>query len=383
MDSFRCVHASRLLLDSQLHGTGALAPDVRKIVEDATLAAFEQIVDVCLDREVDCLLLSGDSFDPAAPGLRGPAALVRGIHRLAENDIAVILQVAHPEAWSGWPAGLRLPPNAHRLGPGLETSVSVSREGKLLATIAAGVVVTNSEPDCPSQTEIGWQILLPDDSGNSRVVHLDDAHRGAQGMSLDETGSRGCLLIEFDAGEEPRQTLIPVAPVRWERFEIAVSSEMIRDDLLQNMASLLEQTPREACEKVWFTAWNVTGEGPLIELLADRAFRDELAFELAVLDPVPRVQIQIHALRVHVSAQAARSIAGHDELFAEYVAHIEERFSGRHKALAECLAGSALSSGPWQARIESLIADLDADEIAGDACQMAQQWFAAQGETSS
>ena len=105
MDSFRCLLASRLLLDHQLHGTrfsanSTLAPEVRKFVEDATLIAYERIVDACLMHDVDCLLISGDCFDPGDHSLRGPAALVRGIQRLAERDIPVILRAERADLWT-------------------------------------------------------------------------------------------------------------------------------------------------------------------------------------------------------------------------------------------------------------------------------------------
>ena len=164
MDSFRCIHASRLLLDHQLHGTGKVTADVRNVVEDATFIAFEKIIDACLIHEVDCLLLSGESIDPGNHGLRGPAALVRGIQRLAERDIPVVLDAGRPGQWSDWPLGLRFPANAHRLGTGFESSVSVARQGHLLATITAVESSAGAHGD-----KIAWQIQLPEAHGASRT----------------------------------------------------------------------------------------------------------------------------------------------------------------------------------------------------------------------
>src|SRR5258708_4149707 len=161
MDSFRCIHVARLLLDRQLHGlqsslAGELAPEVQKIIQDATLVAFERIIDEALAHDVHCVLISGDCFEPADRGLRGPAALVRGIGRLAEHDIPVILQAGRPELWSSWPTGLRWPPNAHRLGDSLATSVSITRAGKLLASIAFDDPAQLPSIHSPAG-ERGWQ----------------------------------------------------------------------------------------------------------------------------------------------------------------------------------------------------------------------------------
>src|SRR5215470_12538534 len=83
MGSFHCVLASRLLLDHQLQGTrwpagSGVAPEIRKTIEDATIVAYERIIDACLRHDAECLLISGDCLDPHDGSLRGPAALVRG-----------------------------------------------------------------------------------------------------------------------------------------------------------------------------------------------------------------------------------------------------------------------------------------------------------------
>lgn len=373
MVSFRCIVASRLLLDYQLHGTGILAPEVQKTVEDSTLIGFERIIDACLVHEVDGLLLSGDSFDPEARGLRGPAALVRGIERLAERDIAVVLQNSRADQWLNWPAGLRFPPNLRRLGPGFDADVAITRQGQLVARVAADRLE-------PSAAGAGWQISLPDRAGNAATFDLADDAGPAQGIRSHETGPHGCRLIEFDS-DGMRPTFIPTAPVRWEAFELAVSPEMTRDDLLQEMAAALEQAPRTPCEKVWLIGWNASGAGPRFEALADRAQRDALLAELAGLDPVPGVRIHTHSLRLHRSPQEAPPLA--DSLAADCVARLHERFAHAETALHECLAGSALRGGPWEVRIESLMAELDAGEVAHDACRLVMHWLAAPEELSS
>jgi hypothetical protein len=413
MDSFRCIHAARLLLDHQLRGlhsvmAGETAPDIRKIIQDATLLAFEQIVEQALAHDVHCVLVSGDCFDPADRGLRGPAALVRGIARLAEHDIPVILQADRPEQWSNWPAGLRFPPNTHRLGPGLSSSVSIAREGKLLATIAvdeaeslrraggsaATVARTGGTPapqhHLPSGVK-GWHIHLPafhplGTNATAGTIHLPDECGPAQGLGPGDIGPHGCLLIEIDAKGEIRQIFVPAAPVRWERFAIDLSPQMHRDDLLQELASRLEQTRRQTCEKVWLIAWNVTGTGPLFDRLENRRFRDELLADVAGLDPVPGVRIHTHALRLSPSIEALRPIIERDagfnpqglaaDLAAEFAMRMDERFADPERAINACLAGWAQAGEPWQDKMESLFAELDAGEVAHDAGRLARHWFA-------
>jgi hypothetical protein len=383
MDSFRCIHASRLLLDHQLHGsrlsaTEGVASAARKFVEDATLIAFERIIDACLVHDVNCLLISGDCFDPEDRSLRGPAALVDGLERLAERDVPVILHASRPDLWSSWPAGLRFPPNAHRLGEAFENAVPISRQGKLLATVS-----TNETPPATGIAGGAWQILFPEASGESRTVQLRAAPGPAQGIRCHETGPHGCLLIVVDAAGEPRETLIPAAPVRWERFDVSVSATMTRDDLLQDMATLLEQTPRKPCERVWLVGWDVSGEGPLLQSLTERSFRDELSSDLTGLDPVPNIHVHTYAMYLCPPAPVVALPADHDGLAAEYVSRLEVRFARSETALHETLSGSALRAGPWQARLETLVAELDDAEVGREAQRRALEWFASPEELSS
>jgi len=413
MDSFRCIQASRLLLDYQLHGTGPLAAELRRIVEDATLTAFERVIDQCLAHKVDCLLISGDCFDagvppsgggpvygaddverrspakagtpatpatPAGPTLRGAAALVRGIARLQELDIAVIVQPGRVDLREHWPAGMRFPPNVHFLDPQGSappeggTPAAVSREGRLLATIARADC---SDPS--SATPTGWRIDLPIAGETPKGVHLAEDFRGTQGIRASETGPRGCTLIGLGDRGESRETFLPVAPVRWEHFDVKVASETTRDDLLQEMASLLEQSARHDCEEVWLVGWDLAGEGPLLESLQQASFRERFLADLSGLEPIPHARLHTHSLRL----SAARSTAPADALAADCGARLHERFTKRESALAECLAGSALVGGPWEVRLETLFAELDAGEVAQDACRMAMHWFSGREELSS
>lgn len=366
MESFRCIHASRLLLDHQLHVSADFDPAVQKTVEEATLTAFERVIDEALVREVDCLLISGDCFGPDDRGLRGPAALARGMEKLADRDTQVIVH-SPPRLWSSWPAGLRWPLNAHRLGTGFESRVSITREGKLLATISA---------DSVEDRHAGWQIHLADSSGAGRTVHLTDDPLPVQGIRAVETGPHGCTFVEIAPDHEPQPKFLPVAPIRWERYSVAVSAATSCDDLLQELASQLEQTPRCAGELVRLVSWEISGRGQLFDRLADREDRDELLDELALLDPVPGIAIQTHAVALHPADELPQAVAAADDPAADFALRLEQRFARSEATVRECLAGSAFRGGPWEVKIESLCGELDAGELAHDARRLAMHWFA-------
>jgi len=293
-----------------------------------------------------------------------------------------------------------------RSSPSLATSVSIAREGELLATIALDEFVQNSSSGMTTESEPktehrGWQIHLlavhPLGMGQTTgTIHIHDECSPAQGLRPDEIGPHGFTLIEIKGAGEPSYTFVPAAPVRWENFSIDVSAETSRDDLLQEMASRLEQTRRETCEKVWLVAWEFTGAGPnweqFCEQLENDRFRGELLHDLSELDPAPGVRIYTHALRTQSAAPVPQPVpnsdAGSDQqgfakdLAAEFAMRLEARFAGpspaieTRQAVEKCLSGSMFDGGPWEARITSLSAELNAGEIAGDARRLATRWFA-------
>ncbi|MBI3863196.1 MAG: hypothetical protein HY290_14995 [Planctomycetia bacterium] len=373
MDVFRCIHASRLLLDHQLHVAGNFEPRVQKLVEEATLTAFDRVIDEALVHEANCLLLSGDCFDPADRSLRGPAALVRGLTRLAENDTPVVLH-ASPRLSSNWPEGLRLPPNVHRLGFGFESSISISRAGQLLATVSR----EGSGDDAG-----GWRVGLAGPAGANRTFSIADDHASVQGIRAEETGLHGCTVLEFDfeSATCPQRSFIPVAPVRWERYSLTVIAATAHDDLVQEMATRLEQSPRCAGEQVRLVTWIVAGHGPLMDRLVRPGVRANLLDDLAQLEPLPGIAVHTHAFRLHPAG--GEPIPSNDEPANDFALRLDERFARPAAALHECLAGSGLHGGPWGVKIESLFGELDAGELAHDARRLAMHWFAAEEELSS
>ena len=59
----RMLHAANLRLDCPLQHITALQEDVRDIVENASLAVFDRLVSLAIERDVDALLITGNSFD--------------------------------------------------------------------------------------------------------------------------------------------------------------------------------------------------------------------------------------------------------------------------------------------------------------------------------
>jgi hypothetical protein len=370
METFRCIHASRLLLDHQLQVAGEFHPAAQKIVTDASLIAFDRLIDEALLHEVDCLLISGDCFDPADHTLRGPAALLRGITRLAERDIAVIFHSAS-RVWSAWPPGLRWPPHAHRLGLGFETSVHITREGQLRATVFA---------DSVDDRHVGWQVQIPNSEGAGSTFHVAEDPMSLVGQNSEQAGPHGCTFLEIDRWTGVRQLPIPVAPVRWERCEVSLSAASTRDDLLHELALEMERAAAYVGEQVRLVTTTVLGDGPLFEQLAVPEFSVNLCDDLKLLDPVPGVTIQFQAIKLQADNNAQRDATPVPDLATEFTVRLNERLRSPATAWREALAGAAIPGSLWESQFESLSGIIDAGDLASDVRRLARHCVAAEEE---
>lgn len=63
--TFRFVHAADLHLDSSFKGIREAERSVAETLRRATFDAYNGVIDLCIDRNADALLVAGDVFDGA------------------------------------------------------------------------------------------------------------------------------------------------------------------------------------------------------------------------------------------------------------------------------------------------------------------------------
>lgn len=430
MESFRFVHAARLLLDHQLRGTGAVSDTIRPWIEDATLSAFDHVVEGCLKHQVDLLLLTGDTIAPGDNSVRGPGALIRGCERLAEQNILVVIAPGEGDPWDAWPAGLRWPANVVRLMPDGPDEVPVLRDGHVLAIVRRDWAA--SANDAPRLLKLGAPQDEPfligvfhpagavagdaDATGTLEVAsetfraprHVDYCAIGGgsatrtitvgsrfahdpgptQAIGPIETGPRGCTLVTVDPSGKVRRKFLPTSTVRFEQLSLSVTPEHTRDDLLLEMIGALDQLPRHESDRMWLVAWNVSARGPCRELLEDGPARESLLDSVSTEHGLPGVVVQTHEVRLRpqfsdykrsaeIDAHAeGRSAALGNDLVAAFERCLAARTGQPTWSLQRCLADSSLSGEPWASMLEPLIAELDKGDVALDVRRLGMQWLA-------
>ena len=135
MQPFRFIHTADLHLDSPFKGLSEIAPALQSILRDATFQAFENIITLCLKKEVTFLVIAGDIHDAPDRSLRSLVRLRNAFERLAEHHIEVFLCHGNHDPLSGWGTKFTWPSNVTVFGAHEIEARPVVREGQEIARL--------------------------------------------------------------------------------------------------------------------------------------------------------------------------------------------------------------------------------------------------------
>jgi DNA repair exonuclease SbcCD nuclease subunit len=125
---YRFVHAADIHLDSPLKSLALRDPELAGLVGDATRRALVNIVDLCIDEQVDALLLAGDLYDGEQTSMKTARFLADQIRRLHEARIDVFVIRGNHDAISRITKELMFPANVKVFG-GRADAIEVDRPG--------------------------------------------------------------------------------------------------------------------------------------------------------------------------------------------------------------------------------------------------------------
>ena len=296
----RLLHAANLRLDCPLQQFGTWSDDIRDLLESATFVAFDRLVGLAIERDVDALLITGNSFDASVASLSAEVALRTGFERLNERSIPVLITPGRLDPAAAWADLPSLPENVTVLADANESPIDLTDRGRLLATLIPVTADSEVEPHeldnifaarsaHPSErpfvvglalpmresmrvklaarfAALDWLACAAGDDVAAQLPLTDgtiNAQGGPQGLSIDEVGPCGATLLEVDAQRRIKQTLIPLGPVRWEQITQSLDRVTSRDDLLERMMAAVERLSSPPGELLRIVHWKLdrtTGE---------------------------------------------------------------------------------------------------------------------------
>lgn len=274
------VHAADLHIDSPLRGLARYDGAPVDAVSSATRAAFERLIDLCLERAAALLVLSGDLFDGTWRDFNTGLFFVAQLARLREVGCQVVMLRGNHDAESVIEKNLPLPAHVHELltkKPEIvrfETlGISVTGQGFATRSVATDLAAGYPQAD-PHEFSIamlhtsldgreGHDAYAPSklstllDKGYAywalgHVHAREDVHAtvafpgNLQGRHARETGPKGAIVLEIDAGRLLHREFVALDVVRWEHLQIDVSDAETQADALDLAVARIEDSHEHA-----------------------------------------------------------------------------------------------------------------------------------------
>ncbi len=317
---FIFVHAADLHLDSPFHGLSDIDPQLRDVMTEATFAAYNKIIDLCIDKSADFLLIAGDIYDSADKSLYAQLKFLEGLKRLSDAGIATYITHGNHDPLSGWSASLKWPDNVKVFsGDHLET-VAMSRNERVIANISG---ISYREKHIKENLAKGFQKKDPGSPYTIGMLHctvgsgerhypyapcniqdlretnydywaLGHIHQpqfietepfivycgNPQGRDPGEPGERGCMVVEVDKKGNTNVDFVPVDSVRWCVEELSVSELETEGSLIEQLEEKMDKLSGISEGKYVICRLVLTGRSPLKRSLIKDGFLSDLVQHL-------------------------------------------------------------------------------------------------------
>ncbi|GAA0471122.1 DNA repair exonuclease [Alkalibacillus silvisoli] len=133
--SVRFLHSADLHLDSPYKGMRNLPDNILKDVKASTFKAFERLIKLAIEEQVDFVLLVGDLFDQESASLKSLVALKEGLVKLEQFDIKVYISFGNHDYQLLNKVDLSFPSNTYVFRSEEVTSFPFEKDGEVLAYI--------------------------------------------------------------------------------------------------------------------------------------------------------------------------------------------------------------------------------------------------------
>ncbi len=306
MNHFSFIHASDLHLDSPFKGVTARSPLIADMLRSATFDAFDNLVQLCIDKEVQFLLVAGDVYDGADRSLRAQLKFFDGLKRLADHNIASFVAHGNHDPLDGWSSTIKWPDRVHIFGADQVESKTIEIDGKPVASVSG---ISYGRRDETDNLALKFQAAGPDlfrglfqigilhcNCGNNpdheayapcRPEDLTGAgfdywalghvHEkkilstnpyvvypgNTQGLSIRESGERGCYLVSVGEDLHIDIEFFPLDVVRWLSAEISIADISSIDALDRKIAEVIDGFRKEAKARPVICRIFLTGRGPI------------------------------------------------------------------------------------------------------------------------
>lgn len=313
------LHAADVHLDSPMRGLEDYPDAPVDRLRLATRRALENVVQLCLDEQVDFLLIAGDLFDTACRDFRSALAAAGQLQPLNRAGIPVYLILGNHDSRDEmarqvpWPANVTLfshlaPQTVHHptlpvaihgmsyprrevtenLVPAYPQPVPGHFNIGLLHTNASGTEDHDSYAPC-SVEELalkGYQYWALGHVHEKGILHQSPhvVYSGTtQGRHIKEVGSKGCYVVTVEQNDVTALEFRETDVMRWYREIVELNPDDNEDTLLDHTRQTLRRVARSADGRLAAVRLIYQGRTTLHQPLARDLFRQEMITRIRAL----------------------------------------------------------------------------------------------------
>jgi DNA repair exonuclease SbcCD nuclease subunit len=315
MKPFRFIHAADLHLDAQFRGLSVDSPELGEQLRKSTFSAFENLVELCLQAQVDFLLVAGDVYNQQDRSLRAQLRFRDGLARLSERGICVYVVHGNHDPLGTFARSIKWPENVYFFESDAPSFLTFAKEGQEAAIIHGASHLRSRETrnlaskfsreerdifqigllHCNLTRNTGHEPYAPcamNDllKGGIDYWALGHVHEAGilaenpyivysgniQGLDITETEPKGCYLAQVNSTGSVELSFHALDVVRWVELEIDIESLKSVDQLEEAICTRIEDIQKNEGQKALVCRIRVLGRGPLHEQIQDEQVQDDL-----------------------------------------------------------------------------------------------------------
>ncbi len=297
--SFRFIHTADIHLDSPLRTLALKDPDIAELVSNATRETFVRIIDLCINEEVDALLIAGDLFDGELHSVKTAAFFSKEMRRLTEAQINAYILRGNHDALSKLTRHLQLPDGVF-VFPGKPRSFKMKEKNAVLhglsfakpkvpdslvskypapveGAINIGLLHTSlagsGAHDTYSPCSVDDLETLGYDYWALGHIHKREVINGAsgtivmpgipQGRHINEAGPKSVTLVDISDAHEVQTQEHFLAVTQFERLNLDLTGIVEWDKMIERVREAISATQHNVTAEHLILRIELTGETAL------------------------------------------------------------------------------------------------------------------------
>ena len=270
------IHASDLHIDSPLRGLDKYEGAPIDMIRSATRNAFENLIDLAIDEEVEFVILSGDLADGDWKNTQTMLWLNGQFRRLQEEGIQVYTIRGNHDAQNNLSKSITLAGNVHEFPkkpytfkdpegryaihgqsyPSREVNDNLAKDypkvidgmfniGVLHTNLIGSSDHANYAPTTIDELKAkGYDYWALGHVHNRKIIQDEKPYivypGNTQGRNIRETGEKGCFLVTVGEDDASSISFVPLQVVIWERLHVESKPEDGVVEVLGKVRSGLE-----------------------------------------------------------------------------------------------------------------------------------------------